>query len=184
MLHWYEIPGWFDFAGVYDEALARVQEPVIFVEVGSWLGRSTAYLAGRIQRLEKPVQFFAVDTWLGSPAEPGMLLTVETHGGDLFPQWQRNMKQAEVLAYVQPMQLASVDAARHFEANSIDFVFIDGEHTYDAVSADIQAWLPKLEPGGTLAGHDVDQEPVARAVRERLSGYRIQGRSWCFDKKD
>jgi predicted O-methyltransferase YrrM len=53
-------------------------------------------------------------------------------------------------------------------------LFIDGDHSYEAVSADLRDWLPSLKPGGVLAMHDIDQAPVRRAfddlVAPRLSG--------------
>jgi len=48
----------------------------------------------------------------------------------------------------------SLEAARETEDNSLDFVYIDGDHSYDAVLADLTVWYPKLREGGILAGHD------------------------------
>jgi len=45
-------------------------------------------------------------------------------------------------------------------------VFIDGNHSYGHVRADIAAWRPKLKPGGLLCGHDFHMEGVRRAVTE------------------
>jgi hypothetical protein len=36
----------------------------------------------------------------------------------------------------------------------LDFVYLDADHTYEAVKADIAAWWPKVRVGGTLGGHD------------------------------
>lgn len=47
-----------------------------------------------------------------------------------------------------------------------DFVFIDAEHTYAAVKADIAAWAPRIWEGGLLMGHDYDMDPVKQAVNE------------------
>ncbi len=52
------------------------------------------------------------------------------------------------------VQSASSDAARDFAAASLDFVFIDADHSYEGCSADILAWHSKIRGGGLLAGHD------------------------------
>jgi len=48
----------------------------------------------------------------------------------------------------------SVDAAKEFEDEHFDLVFIDANHTYEFVKEDISAWYPKVRVGGVLAGHD------------------------------
>jgi len=68
-----------------------------------------------------------------------------------------------------PIRLPSVKAAGCFEDAELDFVFIDAEHSYEAVRADISAWWPKLRPGGMLIGHDYNPERfpgVCRAADE------------------
>jgi len=47
-----------------------------------------------------------------------------------------------------------VQAARHAANESLDLVFVDGDHLQEAVSADISAWWPAVRRGGILAGHD------------------------------
>ncbi|CAE8605628.1 unnamed protein product, partial [Polarella glacialis] len=49
---------------------------------------------------------------------------------------------------------SSVEAAQWLGRNSLDMVFIDGDHRYESVLVDINAWWPKVKPGGILAGHD------------------------------
>ncbi len=60
----------------------------------------------------------------------------------------------------------TVEAAKQFDDKSIDYVFIDAGHHYEAVAADIKAWAPKVRPGGTIAGHDIDLPDVVKAVEE------------------
>jgi predicted O-methyltransferase YrrM len=63
----------------------------------------------------------------------------------------------------------------------LDMVFIDADHKYEIVIADIRAWLPKVKPGGILCGHDYRRpgDDVNRAVDELLGSDRIKllGRS-------
>jgi len=56
-----------------------------------------------------------------------------------------------------------------FNDQSVDFCFLDGDHTYEAVSEDVRNWFPKIRPGGILAGHDYvsdEHAGVKRAVDE------------------
>jgi len=55
-----------------------------------------------------------------------------------------------------------------------DMLFIDGDHHYEAVVADLRTWLPSLKPGGVLAMHDFDGEPVQRAFREVVGSTFIE----------
>jgi hypothetical protein len=48
----------------------------------------------------------------------------------------------------------STQAVELFEDESLDFVYIDGNHAYEYVKDDIQLWFPKLKKGGLFAGHD------------------------------
>ena len=65
-------------------------------------------------------------------------------------------------------------AAAQKAPDSLDFVFIDADHSYEGCRGDIEAWKPKLRPGGLLCGHDYDnsefpQWGVKRAVDEYVT---------------
>lgn len=62
----------------------------------------------------------------------------------------------------------SAQAAQEVQDSSLDFVFIDAEHTYEAVMEDILVWRPKVKKGGILVGHDVRKmyPGVKKAVQE------------------
>jgi len=48
----------------------------------------------------------------------------------------------------------SSQAVELFADNSLDYVYIDGNHAYDWVKEDLELWWPKLKSGGLMAGHD------------------------------
>jgi hypothetical protein len=48
----------------------------------------------------------------------------------------------------------SLNAAAGYEDEYFDWVYLDADHTYEAVKADIAAWWPKVASGGVLSGHD------------------------------
>jgi hypothetical protein len=51
-------------------------------------------------------------------------------------------------------RLTSIEAAKRVEDGSLDFVYVDARHDTASVREDLEAWYPKLRPGGLLAGHD------------------------------
>jgi hypothetical protein len=48
----------------------------------------------------------------------------------------------------------SVEGSKFFEDGSLDFVYLDANHEYDYVKADLEAWWPKIKRGGLFAGDD------------------------------
>jgi len=77
----------------------------------------------------------------------------------------------------------SVKWANSFHDASLDLAFIDADHSYEAVKADIEAWGPKVKPGGVLGGHDYRDDKdygVIQAVNEAFpKGLRL-GRNHCW----
>ena len=60
-----------------------------------------------------------------------------------------------------------MEAVNNFKDNILDFVYIDADHRYEAVKADILAWLPKVKKNGWLCGHDYgEKDGVTKAVDE------------------
>lgn len=55
---------------------------------------------------------------------------------------------------VELIRMLSVNASEKFEDDTIDWVYIDALHTYDACLADMHAWWKKLRPGGLMSGDD------------------------------
>jgi predicted O-methyltransferase YrrM len=81
------------------------------------------------------------------------------------------------------MRAPSVEAAPYFEDGELDFVFIDANHAYEYVKADIEAWAPKVRRGGMVCGHDYKPEGqerkplpfgVIEAVNEYTAANKIQ----------
>jgi len=63
-----------------------------------------------------------------------------------------------------------------FDGGDLDFVYIDGEHTYDAVRQDMDDWWSKIKIGGILAGHDYhDTQPgTVQAVDEFVKKFNLE----------
>jgi hypothetical protein len=80
------------------------------------------------------------------------------------------------------LRMKSLDAVSRVADASLDFVYVDAVHVYDYIHADILAWLPKVKPGGMIAGDDYNLTDVGRAVNELLGNQIIaegqSGRTW------
>lgn len=122
------------------------------VEVGSYFGKSTGFLAKGSQ-YGNGVPIFAVDHFGGSQEHRAR------NGGqwlDTFPQFRANMELLGVSDLVVPVvaHSTSYEAEEKIDGHPIDLIFLDGAHDLRSVRADLKFWLSRLEEGGTLAMHD------------------------------
>lgn len=68
------------------------------------------------------------------------------------------------------LTLATSDAVRMFADGTLDFVFVDADHSTEGVARDIREWAPKLKPWGWLIGHDYNMKSVRDAVAMTILG--------------
>jgi SAM-dependent methyltransferase len=193
-----DIPGWFNWQDVYSRWAREAPEGAVFVEVGCFLGRSLAFLLEELG--DKPATVYAVDPfvddWIDPPRINGQLNAgaeegLRTWGGDLkaladahggpFESFCWHMREHSRLERVNVIRVPSPRAARLFEPGSVDYVFLDGDHNYSGISADITAWRRAVRDGGRLGGHDhtADYPGVLRAVSEEFGpGHHVSVSSW------
>jgi predicted O-methyltransferase YrrM len=163
-----DIPNFFSFDDLYDRMVGEVEGPATFVEVGTWFGASAAYLAGRVKESGKEIKIYAIDNFTAEGAGPVLAAEVSKVGGNFLEVFRENLSRCGVADYVTTLVGDSTEMAGHFEDESVDFVYIDACHEYAKVRLDILAWIPKVKPGGVVAGHDYNasHRGVIRAVDE------------------
>ncbi|MBF0158737.1 MAG: tetratricopeptide repeat protein [Magnetococcales bacterium] len=115
------------------------------VEIGSFMGLSTCWLAAGSQAAERgPV--VACDSFRG----------IDKEGSTTLPQFQDNIQQTGLRAYVDIQVGTSIEMARSWSrSRPIRLLFLDADHAYQATQSDLQAWFPYVEPGGIIAFHDI-----------------------------
>lgn len=177
--YWKTIPGWFDFQDLYDLAVDEASDGANFLEVGCWLGKSTCYLADCIRKSGKNIRLSVIDTFKG--VEGDELQTLLTpFGGSVRLAFEANLKAAGFFNLVTMIEENSRTAHRHFAPSSLEFVFIDGDHSYQGIRQDVLNFRPKVKPGGILAGHDYrNSADVKRAVDELLGPCPASAASWA-----
>ena len=72
------------------------------------------------------------------------------------------------------LRKTSMQAATILGDNFLDFVYIDANHSYDWVMADMLVWWRKIRSGGILSGHDFDHQGVNEAVRDFASNQKCE----------
>jgi len=152
MEHFYQNIGedWFNYQELYKSVVTKFIEGN-FVEIGSWKGRSAAYMAVEIFNSKKNINFYCVDTWKGSLEHEEMDCI---KSDSLYEEFLNNIQPVSDI--IKPIRKSSIEAANDFEDNFFDFIFIDAAHDYESVKQDLLAWYPKLKKGGIFAGHDYD----------------------------
>jgi hypothetical protein len=137
------------------------------VEVGSWKGRSTHAL------LTSGASVTAVDTWKGTKNElAGPHKEAKEHdilADDFLPN-------VGAFPNLTVWKMDSLSAAARLKDKSVDMVFLDGDHTTEAVRADIKAWLPKARK--YICGHDWQLHSVQEAVTEVFGEPDTAGTIW------
>lgn len=175
------------------EGIVREMKPEVAVEIGSWEGGSAVILAKHSENV------FCVDIWEDYSDVGGFDVTkvVTYHQGrERFLEFCGNVGD-DLFEKVFPCRGESTTWAGIWN-RPIDFLFIDGCHSYEAVKADIEGWTPHVRFGGLILGHDYLRVPgdegddlwefpgVSRAVNESFEHfYVIPGTTfWMVIKGD
>jgi len=139
------IEGWLSFEEarwLFKRAVA-LPDDTNLVEIGSFKGLSTSCLAFGCRGSAKRV--FALDTFDGGP---------DLQRYDSFGEFCLNIERCHLSEYVEPVRGISWEIARTWN-KPIHFLFIDGSHVYEDVSADFASFFAHVAPGGLIAFHDV-----------------------------
>lgn len=190
---WHQVPGWFDFQDIYDNAVKKASSTSHFVELGVAFGRSAIYMAAGIKASGKPIRFDAIDTWKPENwpqvmrhqnifADGQKFRELAAKHGGLQQAFEWYAKECGVLDFINIIQSDQIEASTSYSPASLDLVFLDTCHTEQGTRDAITAWLPKIKPGGTFAGHDfVDHWPgVVKAVKALLPGAKKQRSSFIW----
>ncbi|HYC71169.1 MAG TPA: class I SAM-dependent methyltransferase [Opitutaceae bacterium] len=143
------------------------------VEIGSWMGASTCFLAAGLKG--PGAKIYAVDNFQGLSMCGEDVSWYQRHFRKLgttstLEIFRANFAALGLADRAEPVVSDSLAAARALAAKrgSIDLIFVDGDHSYEGCKADIDAWLPFVRAGGVMAFHDFGSRAsgVTRAIFE------------------
>lgn len=180
------IYGYSRYISFYNEIVANSEDGAVFVEVGSFLGQSTAAMGQFILDSGKKISFNAVDLFeISDFSDEPHSKVIEAYGGNFFEAFKNNLKNSNTENAVTIHKSTSIEASKTFLDRSISFLMIDASHAYQDVIDDIEAWFPKVKLGGIVSGDDYDFEEVKQAVND-ICGSAIQqygNSTWWFRKQ-
>lgn len=185
-MDWRQVDGFFSEqdASDYRALYSQLPNGAAAVEVGCFRGKSLASVSDII--IENDLMVLAVDPFdlVDNPTyiEPG----VEIKKAGMYEDFISTLDLCGIQNQVVVRDGLSVDIASRLQ-EKYDLVFLDGDHSYEAVKADIQAWGPLIEEGGILCGHDWDEHGVSwpgvhKAVVELLGWPSFRKHIWAFRK--
>lgn len=155
----------------WESILKRIPEDAHFlgVEVGVWRGDT----GKRLLAAREHITHVMIDPWK-QPAKnsryykssDNTALSDQSTFDDCYEYTKSETAQYGPRAII--IRKKSKFAVKQFENKTLDYVFIDGEHTYQAVKEDIELWLPKVKRGGFIGGHDYKNLPRFPGVHEAV----------------
>lgn len=142
----------------------------VIVEIGSFKGKSTVCLALGSKN-GKNLKIYAIDPHISDFEH-----RLYNQKKSTFKIFQSNIKEAGIANIVNPIVKSSKEAVKDW-SRSIEFLWIDGDHSYQGAKADFDLYSPFMAEGGIIAFHDSTQGDVLRVVQEvfRKEGFRNFG---------
>lgn len=167
-----DVPGFCSFASFYKKIVDDAKDGDNFLEIGSFLGRSTVIMAKYIKESGKNIRFWSVDPWITDfydniTVKKTINKFLPFNRTDYMGIVMKAVVDLELQDYVKLIQATSNQALEGpLKDIKFDFIFIDGSHQYQDVLNDIQLSLPFLNEGGIMAGDDFKHGDVQKAVEE------------------
>lgn len=154
----------------------RQSGPLWGAEIGVDTGETSATLLAAFPRLRLSL----IDAWRDYPADHPYRRSRDGKAARTAGEATAARRTAETRTWFasdrrEVVVTDSLAAAARVPDGTLDFAFVDADHTYKAVRADLRAWWPKVRPGGLFAGHDYG----ARRDRRGLWGVRRAVDEWA-----
>jgi len=121
----------------------NIKESTI-VEIGSYQGESTEIFAKHFKKV------IAIDPWQNG-YDKNDIASYHCSMSIVESAFDERMKKYNNVEKIKNYSHLSVN---DFDDESVDIVYIDGDHTFEGCKRDIECWLPKIKKSGFLSGHD------------------------------
>ena len=153
-----------------DFILRKLPKGAVCAEIGTYRGD----YAVRIISIVKPKKMYCIDPWREIPNSKEKYLQV--YQDQRYELVQTRLKKSIEVGITHIIRETSDNAVSQIADNSLDFVYIDGDHSYNQVSKDLSNYWIKLKSKGILSGDDYNIPETAKAVFEFAQNLGLEPR--------
>lgn len=147
----------------------------VFVELGTYKGDSAAQWVANLPG----ATIYLVDTWRPMPGTRNKRITSRNTVESMEEIYQ-GLKEKYQDTNVHLLRTSTIAATGLFYNESVDAVYLDADHTYLGVLADIDWWKKKMKPGAIMAGHDYTKGSVRDALATRFDSITVCNRMFWY----
>jgi len=149
----------------------KLPKNAICAEIGVWLGWTTERLIQTCQ----PKKLHLIDPYVLYKNDPPRLKKAKTQQGmdQIFLQVSKKLVNKDVIFHRGRSQVVVCG----FLDNYFDWIYIDGDHSYQAVKQDLTLYYHKVKTGGLITGDDYEWgpgKPVKKAVHEFIKDFNVE----------
>lgn len=166
--------------------VSQIKNNSIIAEIGVWQGNFSKI----IFNFCNPKELILIDPWIYNNKIRGCAPQVngeEPMSQKYFDEaYKKTKSKFKSNLNVKIFKLSSIDASRLFNNDYFDYIYIDGEHSYEAVYGDLVNWYPKLKKNGYIFGDDYywreedDTFSLQNAYQDFIKEKNIK--KWCVFK--
>jgi hypothetical protein len=145
---------------------SREDLPAFFKEMGYKEGVEIGVYKGFFSKSlgKAGLRVYGVDPWMPYPGFDRDIDARKERQEYLYKRAQRETRGLDVV-FIRKM---SIEAVQDFDDESIDFIYIDGNHKLQYAVQDIMEWYPKIKKGGIISGHDYINPDRAAGVKDTI----------------
>ena len=166
---------------LYGTSIIRETFPEFLASIGCKTGAEIGVHRGAYTRIfaeHLTGTFYAIDPWVCWPDNicSGGAYRMKSCPGSLEKTEQARLaahNRMEKYNHVRILRQTSVQATIGIPDDSLDMVYIDGNHKYPYVIIDLWGYWSKLRNGGIMSGHDLNFSTVTKAVEEFVAKVKI-----------
>lgn len=138
-------------------------EKMKMIEIGSYVGESTKMFCDNF------MEVISIDPHIGDYDDNDPTVTNHAAFNVVYDEFTKNMGPYNNFRHIR---MTSDDAIKYLIGVKVDFVYIDGLHTYEQIKKDIENYLPLISGNGFIGGHDYGENwgGVVMGIKESLLG--------------